>query len=397
MSGTKSILKRMMHLSLLASMGFAAFLSLAQTDAGLAQVAPPLGLVQQFGALGASGVTAAGTAVVNGDVGSCPTPSITGAGLSTVPPFTIHPAADAVVCQAQIDATAASTNLLGQGPGTVLVAELGGTTRGPGVYSFASTANIAAGTTFTLSGAGVYIFLVASAITANVGSNVALIDVDPCQVFWRVGSDATLNGDSFPGTVIAGAAGAGSVTVGSGANLAGRAVSLTAAVTMPGTGQTIGGCSTLVLAPTTLSTQASPGVTLGAAISDTATLSGGATPTGTITFNLYGPNDDTCTGAAIFTSAVTVSGNGIYSSTSFTPTAAGTYRWIANYSGDANNAATANTCNAANENVVVSATAVPTPVTAVPTLSEWGMIIFMVLVGLMSIYYLRRQRQKAKA
>jgi preprotein translocase subunit YajC len=41
--------------------------------------------------------------------------------------------------------------------------------------------------------------------------------------------------------------------------------------------------------------------------------------------------------------------------------------------------------------------AVPVAPTAVPTLSEWGMIIFMVLVGLMSIYYLRRQRQKAKA
>lgn len=217
-------------------------------DQGLAtaMVAPPLGFVQQFGVLAASGVTAAGTAVVAGDVGSCPTPSITGAGLSTVPPFTIHPAADAVVCQAQTDATAASTNLLGQGPGTALPAQLGNTNLGPGVYSFSSTADIAAGTTFTLTGAGSYIFLVGSAVTANVGSNMVLIGVDPCEVFWRVGSDATLNGVNFVGTVIAGAAGAGSVTVGSGANLVGRAVSLTAAVTMPGSGQTIGGCSSLV-------------------------------------------------------------------------------------------------------------------------------------------------------
>ena len=103
---------------------------------------------------------------------------------------------------------------------------------------------------------------------------------------------------------------------------------------------------------TALTTQASSGVTRGEAISDTATLSGGATPTGTITFNLYGPNDATCS-SAIFTSTVPVNGNGTYSSTSFTDTTAGTYRWIANYSGDANNAATANACNAANENVVV--------------------------------------------
>jgi len=257
------------YLSLFAIVGFAAAL-LYGLSLVLAQTAPPLGFVQQFGVLAASGVTAAGTAVVNGDVGSCPTPSITGAGLSTVPPFTIHPAADAVVCQAQTDATAASTNLLGQGPGTALVAELGGTTRGPGVYTFASTANIANGTTFTLSGAGTYIFLVGSAITANVLSNVALINVDPCQVFWRVGSDATLNGVNFPGTVIAGGAGAGSVTVGSGANLAGRAVSLTAAVAMPGTGQTIGGCST---PPTTTTT------TLQGATTTTTSLPGSTTTT----------------------------------------------------------------------------------------------------------------------
>jgi hypothetical protein len=35
------------------------------------------------------------------------------------------------------------------------------------------------------------------------------------------------------------------------------------------------------------------------------------------------------------------------------------------------------------------------PAEAIPTLSEWGMIIFMVLLGLMSIYYLRRQKVKA--
>src|SRR5688572_32932701 len=49
-----------------------------------------------------------------------------------------------------------------------------------------------------------------------------------------------------------------------------------------------------------------------------------------------------------------VSGNGNYASGAFTPTAAGTYRWIANYSGDANSNPTANGCNEANEAVVVS-------------------------------------------
>ena len=104
-----------------------------------------------------------------------------------------------------------------------------------------------------------------------------------------------------------------------------------------------------------LTTQASAPIIVGSgSLSDTATLSGATTTaTGTITFNLYGPNDATCT-TSIFSSTATVNGNGSYTSLSFTPTAAGTYRWIANYSGDVNNNATANLCNAANESVIVS-------------------------------------------
>ena len=99
------------------------------------------------------------------------------------------------------------------------------------------------------------------------------------------------------------------------------------------------------------------GVALGTAISDLATLSNTApkpdgTPAGgTITFRVYGPNNPTCTGTPAFTSpAVPVNGNGNYSSGNFTPTAAGTYRWIASYSGDLpNTLAVAGACNDANE------------------------------------------------
>src|SRR6202022_2643391 len=104
----------------------------------------------------------------------------------------------------------------------------------------------------------------------------------------------------------------------------------------------------------TVVTTASAGVPLGAAISDSAALSGGANPTGTILFRLYGPNDATCSGAIIFTATIPVAGNGTYGSGNFTPTGAGTYRWIANYSGDANNTATTNACNGPNESVVVN-------------------------------------------
>ena len=109
----------------------------------------------------------------------------------------------------------------------------------------------------------------------------------------------------------------------------------------------------------TLTTQASAAATLpSGTISDTATLSGAtATATGSITFSLYGPNNAACTGTAIFTSTATlVNGVTVYTSGSYTPTAVGTYYWIANYSGDTNNTATANPCGAPNESVIVTDT-----------------------------------------
>jgi len=102
-------------------------------------------------------------------------------------------------------------------------------------------------------------------------------------------------------------------------------------------------------------TSATASVTLGASISDTATISGLVNPiAGTITFELYGPNDATCSGTNLVAGNVAftvgpVNANGAYASGSFTPLAVGTYRWIANYSGDANNTPTSNTCNGANE------------------------------------------------
>ena len=62
-------------------------------------------------------------------------------------------------------------------------------------------------------------------------------------------------------------------------------------------------------------------------------------PTGTVTFTLFGPNDATCAGPPIFTSATRPLAGGPPRHRHlgpFTPTAPGTYRWIAAYSGDAN-------------------------------------------------------------
>ena len=126
----------------------------------------------------------------------------------------------------------------------------------------------------------------------------------------------------------------------------------------------------------TLATTAGPDINLGETLSDSATLSGtatqpadpvinltdtgGAAAGGTITFKLYGP--DNCTTLAYTSPTVTVSGNGTYNTPNpqFKPTAAGTYHWVAVYSGDSPNTNGANhntDCTDANEDVVVSTVA----------------------------------------
>lgn len=129
-------------------------------------------------------------------------------------------------------------------------------------------------------------------------------------------------------------------------------------------------CFTVNPVTPTLGTTAGADVLLGNQVTDQASLSGlatqpatpvinltgtgGAAAGGTLTFKLYGPND--CTTVAHTSTPVAVSGNGNYNA-SFTPTAPGTYHWVAEYSGNLpnNNATSHNTtCNDSNETVVVN-------------------------------------------
>jgi hypothetical protein len=136
---------------------------------------------------------------------------------------------------------------------------------------------------------------------------------------------------------------------------------------------------------TTLSTNATPasgtvGVT---ALNDEATLQG-ENPTGAITFSLFSPADPNCAGAPFFTQTVPVSGNGTVS-TSGGPVAngAGTWHWVVSYSGDTHNSPASSNCT--DEPVTVNASS-----GAIPTLSEWGMIM---MVALLVWLAMRRMRQ----
>lgn len=112
-----------------------------------------------------------------------------------------------------------------------------------------------------------------------------------------------------------------------------------------------------------LDTSATVSATAGSAISDSATLTGGSSPTGAVTFQAFGPNNASCTGSAAYTSvSVTVTGDGtVNASPTFTPAAAGTYQWVATYSGDANNASVIHACGSAHESSMVMMAALANP------------------------------------
>lgn len=225
-----------------------AFALVAYLAAAAPLQAQTVGAAESFAVLGGTSVTAACGAtqsLITGDVGVSPGTSITGfpACAATVPPFSTH-VNDGAAINAQAATLALYNQLAALGAGTAIGNELGGQILGPGTYSIGA-ANIAATTNLTLSGAGTYIFKVASSLTANVNSTVTLLGVDPCRVFWQVTSAATLNGVNFVGTVVAQAG----VSLGSNATLAGRALTTAAgAVTLAGS-NTIGGCSAAPVVP----------------------------------------------------------------------------------------------------------------------------------------------------
>ena len=217
--------------------------------ASAASAQSALGSAQRFAVLGASTVTNTGATMTNGDVGVSPGTAITGflpppanviAGPGTVTTGlgvvtgTIRPGG-AVAAQAHGDAGLAYArfeemaclpinNLSGRVLGTA-VASLP-----PGVYCFDSSAQLTG--TLTLTGAGPWIFQIASTLTTASNSLITVLNAGACSgsnVFWQVGSSATLGtGTRFAGSVLALA----SITATAGVSVSGSLIALTGAVTM---------------------------------------------------------------------------------------------------------------------------------------------------------------------
>lgn len=222
--------------------GFGLLLSLVPV-AGAAGAQPTVGLgtADPFAVLGGSTVTNTGPSVVNGDLGLSPGTAVTG-----FPPGTLNGTAhvtDAVAAQAQSDATTAYNDAAGRTPATVAPADIGGQMLKAGVYKSASTMGLTGDVTLDAEGdpSAVFIFQIGSALTTASSSRVVLANgADACNVFWQVGSSATLGTNSeFRGTVIA----LTSVTVTTGATIEGRALARNGAVTLDSNTITRTGCA----------------------------------------------------------------------------------------------------------------------------------------------------------
>jgi type VI secretion system secreted protein VgrG len=170
-----------------------------------------LGTAGNFAVLAGTTVTNTGPSVVDGgDVGVSPGSAITGFPPGTVTsPFTTH-AADAVALQAENDLTTAYNAAASLAPTEDLTGQdLGGLTLLPGVYFFASSAQLTG--TLTLNDEGdpnaQFVFQIGSTITTASNSSVVTINggsMPGCDVFWQVGSSATLGtGTAFEGHILA--------------------------------------------------------------------------------------------------------------------------------------------------------------------------------------------------
>jgi Ice-binding-like len=220
----------------------------------------PLGTLQSVAVLGGQSVTNTGPSVVNGDLGVSPGTSVTGFFPPGVVNGTIH-VADAVAAQNQNDLTTAYNNAAGQAADASIPADLGGLTLVPGVYNAPSSTGLTG--TLTLNAQGnpdaVWIFQVGSTLTTASASTVALINgASPCNVFWQIGSSATLGtGTNFTGTILAQT----SITATTGATIAGRALARTGSVTLDTNTITRPQCATTTTGTTTATTGATTATT----------------------------------------------------------------------------------------------------------------------------------------
>ncbi|MEO5838819.1 MAG: ice-binding family protein, partial [Acidimicrobiales bacterium] len=194
----------------------------------------PLATSANYSVLGASTVTNTGSSTLNGSLGLWPGTSITGFPPGKVIPPATTETTNAAAQQAQSDLTAAYINAAGRPVDATTTANLANLNLRAGVYAGPSKSPLSLTGPLILDGAGdpgsVFIFQTDSTLTTASGSTVTLINgAQECNVFWQVGSSATLGtGSVFAGNILALSA----ITVTNSVTVRGRALARNAAVTL---------------------------------------------------------------------------------------------------------------------------------------------------------------------
>ncbi|MEQ1698841.1 MAG: ice-binding family protein [Ilumatobacteraceae bacterium] len=219
-------------LSLLALAPAAVFL-----DADGAAAAVPnveLGTAANYAVLGGSMVSNTGNSTLDGSLGVSPGSAITGFPPGQVLAPWVIDVTNGAAAQAQSDLTTAYVDAAGRSVDATTTADLGGLLLQPGVYATTNHGALQLTGTLTLDGLGdpgsVFIFQTDSSLITASSSTVALINgAQECNIYWQVGSSATLGtGSVFAGNILALTA----VTVNTGVTVHGRAMARNAAVTL---------------------------------------------------------------------------------------------------------------------------------------------------------------------
>ncbi len=413
-----------------------------------AQTAVNLGTSSPFAVLAATAITNTGATVITGDIGLSPdgATSVTG-----FPPGVVNGAeyaADGVALQAQNDLTTAYDSAQ-SAPSTnnVTGVDLGNLTLTAGVYTASSSMTLNGPLTLTGNASSVFVFQAGSTLTTGSTGPASVLltgGVQACNVFWQVGSSATLGTltTDFVGTIMA----LTSATLDTGASVTGRVLARNGEVTLddntisvpscastttttttvpatttttttvptttttvpvPTTTTTVPATTTTtttvptttttttttvtvtatVPSPTSISTLVSKrSITLGGAVSDAASVLVHGTdvlPSGLVRFFECGPGASSCTpslGTPLHPEEYLV--GGAATSASFTPKTTGTYCFAASYvPGSSLFRASTESGTAANGECVTVTAASATAIPSAPTGKPWASWLYWLLVA----------------
>jgi hypothetical protein len=229
-----------------AGIALAIALVCATTPVAAQASAVNLASANAFVVLAGATVTNVGPSVLNGDLGVSPGTALVNFGPPAVVNGATH-ATDAVAARAQLDLTTAYDVAAGQpvsGANDLTGTDLGSRTLKAGAYRFTSSAQLTGPLTLDAEGNpdAQFVFEIASALTTASASSVVLLNgANPCNVYWQVGSSATLGTTTaFQGNLMALA----SISLNDGATVIGRVLARNGQVSLINNVLDSTGCAT---------------------------------------------------------------------------------------------------------------------------------------------------------